>query len=637
MSAIPSARLGALLRYFRLPSEATSADLRKAYLEQAKRLHPDRRSGADRQRAAGEFAELKEHFEEANALLGRAEEAGMGSGRWEFASTYTTRTDPPWQRNSTGGGQSQFRRWSWEDPRTSQRKSQHWTWAEDVPPQSETGPFTGRSPSAVPVEGFPAAKVYAFVGIFFGAVVASVVDNWWKSRKLATAVDANTEVRDVQRLRQAVENPRVSWWWSRFQRETPAPVTTATPASSSDDDEVVLDRVNAAAKKDEVWWIERCGASPKCCEALNFADVRGDTPLHYCAKAGATRASCALLRAGCDPDSVNRWHLWPEDLAAHGGHAELAQVLRWARLHTANGASQMEPREVAIETEDHRLSSSERVRRLIGRHPDGLGMRSVPPADLYFDGLHPSESLRHAINHAAGRPVLEKLSLAATNVTDVRIANGSTAISKSDSSVVELALARIRTALHETGVILEELPADTQTLGIGGSGWRTVAATDLPGGKPSQDFSNASSCGVGSSESPTAVVVSGLLVFEPPGVVSGDACGHWHAVRPFFRSRQESSDDRKVGVSTGTDEGTDGSVSQAETSNATIGSAPNEAPPDENEVPTFFRLDSIRGVYVLTKAEFAGILGRYSAWRVMVRQNDIVRKTCQDVSSGVAE
>ena len=75
--------------------------------------------------------------------------------------------------------------------------------------------------------------------------------------------------------------------------------------------------------------------------------------------------------------------------------------------------------------------------------------------------------------------------------------------------------------------------------------------------------------------------VVGLLVFEPAGVVTHDAPNHWVAVRPW----RENS---------------------------------------KSEV--FYRLDTVRGTFRLTHADFVELLARYPCWRLLQTRNSVSRQ-----------
>eukprot|EP00434_Breviolum_minutum_P043886 symbB.v1.2.039139.t1/scaffold6368.1/size18688/1 len=142
-------RLIQLLRQFQLPVGATSAELRKAYFRQAKKLHPDRNPGSHGQ-ATQEFAQLRADFEEAVKLM---EQRKTQSPYGDFGET------------TFGGDAEPFpegQRWSaaaWAA--RSQAPPRRFTFTSETrtPPTPPLHPTPG-----VPVEGLPQDMVYTIAG-----------------------------------------------------------------------------------------------------------------------------------------------------------------------------------------------------------------------------------------------------------------------------------------------------------------------------------------------------------------------------------------------------------------------------------------------------------------------------------------
>lgn len=228
---------------------------------------------------------------------------------------------------------------------------------------------------------------------------------------------------------------------------------------------------------------------------LGEPDARGDTPLHRSARYGQALSCRTLLRLGVDPGCQNKWLLWPEDLAALEGHKDIAAVIRGVRL-----------RSNVPSTASEELKANSAWRAVI-RHPDGLGALAARSPSVPFNGIVPSDSLRHAVNHAAGLIVLPRSLPRKTN--DQHLPSASAQDSDTET-VAELALDHVRTALLGTGFELEAEVMSSEKLCSGGIGWG-----------PRDD----------------GAMVCGLLAFEAPGHVSSDAQGHWIALRAIASPR----------------------------------------------------------------------------------------------------
>eukprot|EP00929_Paragymnodinium_shiwhaense_P033079 TRINITY_DN18233_c0_g1_i2.p1 TRINITY_DN18233_c0_g1~~TRINITY_DN18233_c0_g1_i2.p1 ORF type:complete len:401 (-),score=81.16 TRINITY_DN18233_c0_g1_i2:63-1265(-) len=377
-----SRRLPTLLRSFRLHEQASAAELRKAYLSEAKRLHPDGRTDCDAATAAQEFAELKDRFDEALGLLTTKPKGAAAAspkdpyGEWRAPAEQAARAS----------------RYAW-------RRSRY-EWERGMP-SSETGPYAGTT-TAVPVVGWPSHLVYSAVGLI-SVLIAGLL-----AYKLSKAEKEALEGIQTGRLRQALELSGKS----EQQRLAESFAEAEAPTAPEDG----MNTPHHAARRGHIWWLERCAASPACRETLNYGDRRGDTPLHHCAMIGDSRTCCALLRGGASAGNVNRYGLFPEDIAIHAGYNDLAQLLRGIRLQTRRRPGKDSNRDVA--------HWSHRVRQVVARHPDGLGVMVPTPKDIMFEAKFVSESLRHAVNLAAGEQALERLVLSRSNPQDLRIAAG---------------------------------------------------------------------------------------------------------------------------------------------------------------------------------------------------------------------
>jgi len=186
--------------------------------------------------------------------------------------------------------------------------------------------------------------------------------------------------------------------------------------------------------------------------------------LHCAARSGSAPAVAALLRLDADPAARNDEGQLPRDVAQMSDHLGLV-----ALLQRAEGDPQCAQ-----------------------RHPDGLGVLAEPPSGVIFTGLHESESLRRAVNMAAGCravppvPISRALQEAGTGDRAVNVVRGS---------------------LQGTAFDIEDVRIGTQR---DADAW--LAATEDSGRE-------------------AAVEVCGLLLHEPAGRVSPDSPGHWAALK----------------------------------------------------------------------------------------------------------
>jgi len=466
-------RLVTLLRLFRLPPNASVSDLKGAYHREAKRLHPDRCASGKQDVAARDFAELQSSFEEATALLRNLDQVSS-----------------PIQRPST----------------SSRAHGGDWYHA-----YASFGNASGLHPGtqAVPAMGLPAQFVYSATAV----VSLSIAGAWffWQERadkvserkhiaaKSQPAVPHSSQVGALSPTGASHQTGRgvgtaefrdASAYYgtlSQFRR-----TKSRKPKSGRVEpqlrDGVALTPAHVAAEDDQVWFLERCGASKSCRGILDSSDRRGDTPLHRCASGGHELTCRTLLRIGADAGVENKWHLRPEDLAAHQGHLMTAALLQATRTRTALG----DPAVKAMALE-------------IGRHPDGVGLLSNLPDGMFYNGPYHSECLRNAVNYAAGVPIVGDLDLSGANSSELQ----DVAVSGADWKR-EFALNRVRLHLKGSNFELEGITIAPGTMGPRGAGW-------------------------GLHDDGTEV--QGLLMFEPAGSVTPDAPGHWMAIRPWPSSK----------------------------------------------------------------------------------------------------
>jgi len=403
-------RLTALLRSFQLVPGATSAELRQAYLREAKRLHPDSGVAREGANASQDFAELRNRYEEAQALL-----AG--------APTIPPQPEPrPWAHGGAGGAY--------------------------------------HGPDEVPTFGLPARAVhtaFAFLAVGVAGAWALRRDKGPVSDKEsivqpsrgipasqsmrappeAAVSDAREEFRDASEYFRSLSQHR------KTKSDKPLRQSKKGMVKSQLRDGVALSAMQAAAADGSIWFLERCGASRVCRTALDHGDRRGDRPLHYCARHGQALACRTLLRMGAEPRVQNKWGLTPTDLAAHNGHSEVSSLLRAATRSADDPA--------------FRTWHADRL-----RHPDGLGLLCRLPERTYYNGPYPSEVLRNAANYAVGKVAIGALNLAVESQDDI----DAVSVSK-----LEFAVGRVRSSLQGSGFEVEPTQMPPDALRCGGNCW----------------------------------------------------------------------------------------------------------------------------------------------------------------------
>lgn len=469
-------RLATLLKSFRLHPEASAVQLKEAYHREAKRLHPDRQSSGKQDVAARDFADVQSRFEEATALL----------RKYGHMPSATPRP--------LGGHDS---------------NSYH----AYAPFEHASGIHTGSQ--ALPVMGLPAKAVYTVSA----AISFSVASAWIllqqkrepvsESKRIAVqpqaATSTSTQIAATSlsgsRLQLGREAGAASFrdasayystLSSQFRRTKSRKQFKSGRLDPQLRDGVALTPAHVAAEDDHVWFLERCGASAGCRGMLEQSDRRGDTPLHRCANEGNISSCRTLLRLGANPSAENKWHLRPEDLAAHKGHSMTAALLQATRTKSACDPAL---KAMGIET---------------GRHPDGLGLLSNLPEGIYYNGPYHSACLRNAVNYACGAVVVGDLDLSGEE--------SSRAQEVATSSVdwkVNFALQRVRLTLKGSNFELE----------------RTAHAPDVMGPR------SAAWC-----SRDDGAEVRGLLLFEAAGSVTPDAPGHWMAIRACSSSHPLGAD-----------------------------------------------------------------------------------------------
>jgi len=464
-----------LLRFFRLPPDATSAQLRQAYLARVKQVHPDLCKDASRD----QFQELQAHFEEALDLLNPKNK---------------------WKRKSPSAPQAH----TWDQ----RSEAQFW--------------HSTAKPSAVPTTGMSGATVYPFAAALAVAGGASIYFSQRQAPAPTVAEVPRAPARRAPQPEQREEKkaqwppltpgpwsvhackvaeqeakgvwaPSKAWemqnkesfYSSRAQGHLRANIGQRKRLGEEQGKQVKVQGyeashnpvardgvqmlpVHLAAEDGHVWWLEECGASVQCRGTMDTGDTREETPLHHAARYGQEQACIALLRLGANPSVKSSDGQLPEEVAAAAGNSKLAALLQEARDSPGLWEASLQ-------------------------HPDGIGVLHEPPASVIFTGLNQSGVMRRAVNMAAGCSVAPPLPM-------TRAMHDAQA-----DRLVNIA----RGSLQGTEFDLEDLVPSCLS---------AIQAT-------------AEADAAWEAAGRSGVDLQGLLIYEPPGSVTEDAPGHWVAVR----------------------------------------------------------------------------------------------------------
>lgn len=467
-------RLASLFRYFEVPANATHTQLRAAYLQRVKQVHPDRSPGS---KGAAEFRDVQEKYEEASELI------RVGAPRQRLRHSQDPDRGNPW--------------------RTHQPQEQHL--------------YATKNASGVAAHGFSTQSVYpaAAASVFVAATASFLlsqrrqpsptVAQGAREQKAAVAkapaADPATERQiektypplepgpwNVAAAKELAKNSKTVWAPSKaweFQdndtfyggrtkghmranigqrksigRAQGGQVRELGYEASNQPQmlgDIEVLPAHIAAADGNIWWLEACGATVQCRSTLMARDSVADTPLHHSARNGQADACRALLRLGADKGAKNEQELTPFDAAKAVGNDAIAELLR-EEADTCN------------------------------RHPDGLGIHAAPPPSIVFTGLQDSGALRRAVNMACGYVVAPPLPI-------------TRAMSEAQNAADRMINVTLG-SLQSTEFDLEDFRPRGQ---IGADFWQSLQ-------RPSAEM-------------------CGFLLYEPPGSVTEDAPGHWVAVR----------------------------------------------------------------------------------------------------------
>lgn len=477
-------RLAKLLQHFKLPYTATACELRQAYLQKVKLVHPD---VAGSKATPQDFQLLQKRYEEASGLLKQR------SDDWPV-HTDVAPSHPDWHQYEAAAKRTA----SSQSGETEQVAGLPQKTVYPVAASSFIAAFTmlvysqrSASPTSAETsaEGSPTKAHKESIALASSGSHSSPGSTWpplesgpwnvpaakatvpckgiWSPSKNSEFLDTDCFMagRAKGHFREGIGQRR------KLGKEQGGQIKVLGYEAAHQPlvrDGVEMLPVHAAAGDGHIWWLEHCGANDKCRSMLLTGDAQEDTPLHHAAAKGQEAVCRALLRLGADVDTRNETGQLAEDSAAQSGHQDVAKLLREARL--SNGSNGIEDR----------ISVSLAANML---HPDGLGAMMKPPDEVVFVGLSAQQSLRRAVNMAAGCGVCQPIPVTKA----MHDANNPERISNV-----------VRGSLQDTGYDLEEMDSDISSIG-----------------KVSTDGAE----------------VCGLLIYESPGKVSADAPGHWTALR----------------------------------------------------------------------------------------------------------
>lgn len=288
------ARLSLLLRRFGLEDQSSSSkhvtgsQLRAAYYRKARETHPDvgnaNKDGAD-------FIQLKIDHEEAQRLLS---ECSSGDAAWRQAS---------WQPHAPPYAPPYAYQWG-ECSRYSQM--------QDV-----------KSPGAPPL------MLWVFGGVF---AILGVARSFLSKPTLP--IGTSSSLSGVHKVMPAsqeydreaeLERKNSGYYSKRVKKAEPSDIFQKRPHSKQRGC-TYISPVHAAAEEGKAEWLHWVGERSRfsLCQAL---DKRGQTALHYSARAGQFEASAVLLKFGADPRALDIQGRTPLDLAKGRGDSNEDQDL----------------------------------------------------------------------------------------------------------------------------------------------------------------------------------------------------------------------------------------------------------------------------------------------------------------------
>jgi len=508
------------LRYFRLSDTSSAAELRREYLRRVKMVHPDITGSS-----TAAFLELQQNFNEASLLLNRRT---VSTAYWQRERMYQR---PPWEP-------------SWEPPQARASSS-----------RGAATAAAGFGQQASPTANNPGATAYSLAAV---SLVSAAALPFWLLRDHTSTSPAEQRSmaggRDTYAVQQAAS-------WSSLE-SGPWSVAEAKAAGTNLSTGAFSAQQSRERRQNDAFYLSRAKGRERACYKRPQLAVLGECdkpvlingakvlPVHAAARDGSI---WWLERCGANPPCRNQLERGDAQgntalhHAAMVGNTQVCSALvrLGSTLDVCNNAGQTPA------TSAHLAGHADAATELQGamadlaaqtscmQHPDGCGTLAQPPPSIVFSGLRETDCLRRAVNIAAGCTVVPPVP-------------ASRAIQE-EAEAVNI----VRGSLQDTEFDLVEMASDSAVV-------------------------NPWLCQTKGSEEGMVAELCGLLLYEPAGVVSEDASGHWFAIRCVS----------SVGVETN-----EGAVA--------------------DDGPGFWRLDPVRGAFRLSHEELAELLMRYRSWFVL--------------------
>jgi len=516
------------LRYFRLSDTASAAELRREYLRRVKMVHPDITGSS-----TDSFLELQQNFNEATLLLNRRT---VSTAYWQREPMYQR---PPWEP-------------SWEPPHARASSSRGTTTAAAGFGQ-QAGP-TANTPTA--------ACTLAAVSLF-----SAVALPFWLLKDTGSSSSSTAQLPKMAGGRDTYAVQHAASWPSL--ESGPWSVADARASSTNLSANTFSAQQSRENPQNDSFYLSRAKGCERACYKQPQLAVLGEwdkpvlinglkvLPVHAAARNGSI---WWLERCGANPTC--RRQLETRDVqgntalhhAAMVGNAQVCSALMrlGSTLDVCNNAGQTPAASARLAGHaDAAAVLKGATADLVAptsclRHPDGCGILAEPPPSIVFPGLRETGCLQRAVNMAAGCTVVPPVPASRAIQEEAEATN------------------IVRGCLQDTEFDLVEMASNNAAV-------------------------NPWLCQTEGTKEVTVGELCGLLLYEPAGVVSEDAPGHWFAIRCHLSG------------GAGADEGT---VTD-------YGSG-------------LWRLDPVRGAFRLSHEELTELMTRYRSW-FMLRGSTVLR------------